>query len=271
MDRVCVIMSVYQSDPLDALIQSLDSMMCQTYLNLDIYLCQDGPVPFNIESVLNEYSKKYPNFHVIKNDINIGLARSLNKVIDFVLLKTDAKYFVRMDSDDISLPDRVEKQITYMKANRLQVCGSFCKEFGASYALPLKRVPIKHEDIVKRAVTNCPFIHPTVVFERKVFEEGLRYPEDTVYTEDMALWFLIIKSGYFMGNISEVLLEYRLTEDTVLRRLGWKKGYSEFSLRVKYMMENGELTLSNCLKVLARLPFHVLPVSLIKMLYKYAR
>ncbi|MEZ9668127.1 glycosyltransferase [Vibrio breoganii] len=271
MDKANVIMSVYKGDSPISLKQALESMVNQTYGNLGIYICQDGFVSNDLKNVINNYLEKYSNIHLIENSTNRGLAKSINRLIDLLLKDDNNKYFVRMDADDISLKERVSIQINYMKENQINVCGSYCKEFGASYALSEKKVPITHQEILLKSVTNCPFIHPTVVFDRTVFESGIRYPEDTVFTEDMALWFILIEARYKLGNIPEVLLEYRLTEDTVERRLGWHKGYNEFQLRMRYMISNRTFSLINFIKIFARLPFHILPISLAKLLYRYAR
>lgn len=176
-----------------------------------------------------------------------------------------------MDSDDISYPKRIEKQIIFMKENHLSVCGSYCKEFGSSYALNEKKVPVEHSDIYEASILKCPFIHPTVVFNSLVFKSGIRYPTDTSFTEDMALWFLIMENKFRVGNLPEVLLDYRLTEDTVKRRLGYKKGLSEFSLRFKYMIRLKRFSLIKLMLLFLRFPFHVMPVGLVKIIYRYCR
>ena len=272
MEKVCILMSVYGKDCPESLHKALCSLEEQTYKNIDIYIYKDGEVSKELDDTINIHLMNNKRIFVIHNASNKGLAISLNNLIDYILLHVaDVKYFARMDSDDICRLDRIERQIKYMSDFNLHVCGSFCKEFGASYALNEKKVPIQHSDIINAAITHCPFIHPTVIFEASVFKQGVRYPTDTGFTEDMALWFLLIERKYKLGNIPEVLLDYRLNENTVKRRLGLNKGISEFKLRLNYMIKTREYSLRNFSFLLLRLPFHILPVSLVKLLYKYAR
>ncbi|WP_228003370.1 glycosyltransferase [Vibrio parahaemolyticus] len=268
MKESCIIMSVYKNDNLEYLKDAIDSLLNQTYNSFHICICKDGPLPKDIDSVLEEYNKNIDEFTLLSNKNNEGLAKSLNKLIDYVMTFDEVKYIVRMDSDDISRKNRLERQIDYINKNKLDVCGAFCREFGASYSMDLKVVPLTNKDIIVSSIDRCPFIHPTVIFRDIVFRNGLRYPEDTSFTEDMALWYKIIESGYITGNIPEVLLDYRLNEDTIIRRLGWAKGVSEFSIRYKYIRENHLLSVVSFLKVFSRLFFHFLPVPIIKYLFK---
>ncbi|HGS4434222.1 TPA: glycosyltransferase [Vibrio cholerae] len=272
MDKVCIAMSVYGKDCPNALRAALQSLRMQTYKNIQLYICKDGELSVELETVINIHINKQSDTIVLCNSKNLGLAISLNKIIDHIISNVpSAKYLARMDSDDIAYPERIEKQVEYMKAHSLDVCGSFCREFGASYSLSEKKVPVIHNDIVHLAVSRCPFIHPTVVFDINIFKSKIRYPENTTFTEDMALWLIIIEKGFKLGNIPVVLLDYRLGEDTVKRRLGFNKGISELKLRLSYMARNKIYSLPSLFKVLLRLPFHILPVSLVKFLYKYAR
>lgn len=270
MSKVCVIMSVYKNDNNLSFYAALDSINSQTHRDVIVYLCKDGPLPKELEDTLALFSEKL-NMSVFSNQVNIGLAASLNILIDEAIKDKSIKYIARMDSDDVAYPERIEEQVKYMINNNIQLCGSFCREFGASYALTEKQVPVEQEEIVKSAVTRCPFIHPTVVFDVEVFKDGVRYPEDTVFTEDMALWLKLIRLGVRMGNCPKVLLDYRINENTVKRRLGWGKGVSEFKLRYNHMKLTQSYSIGNIVKLFMRLPFHILPASAVKLMYKYGR
>ena len=87
----------------------------------------------------------------------------------------------------------------------------------------------------------------------------------------MALWFALINAGFKLGNVDKVLLDYRLTEDTILRRRGFKKSISEVKLRVKYMILLKMLTLKNVMLIISRVIFHLLPVSFMRFMYRNMR
>jgi len=267
--KLAVIMSIYKSDDPEALKVALDSLINQTY-PCDIFLYQDGEIPSELNTVLQDYL----HFNQVKlttSPVNKGLAHGLNTLIDCVL-KEDYAFIARMDSDDISRVNRMSEQVSFLENHpEVDLCGTYCQEFGSTYALTEKCLPKAHEDLVKFSIARCPFIHPTVIFRRHIFESGHRYPTHTTYTEDMALWFELIKGGYTLGNVDRVLLDYRLTEDTILRRRGFKKSISEVRLRFKYMIILKQLTVKNILLITSRVVFHLLPVSFMRFMYRNMR
>ncbi|HFP9581128.1 TPA: glycosyl transferase, partial [Escherichia coli] len=103
----------------------------------------------------------------------------------------------------------------------IDVIGGYCTEFGSEFALKVKKVPLEHNDIVNYSALRCPFIHPTVMFRSRVFDSNIRYPVNTYYSEDLALWYILLANGYKFANIPEILLKYRITEDTLFRRKGF--------------------------------------------------
>ncbi len=270
--NVAVIMSVYKNDDLCYLKKAIDSIMSQSYEKLHFFLYIDGPVSTEVCSYLKVVENNN-KISIHRSNDNYGLATALNNLIDLILRHpTNFEYIFRMDADDISLPSRLLKQIDYMENNlEVSISGGYCEEFGSSYSLPIKKLPLKHEELLRFSLLRCPFIHPTVVFRRKVFECGYRYPINTYLTEDMALWYELLISGYVFGNIPEVLIKYRMDEDTIKRRLGFKKGMSEFLLRLKYMKKMNQLGFFNIIKLLTKSSISILPVPFVKVLYKYMR
>jgi hypothetical protein len=270
--RVAVIMSVYKNDEIIFLKKAVESIINQTYKNFDLFIYRDGIVSNTLEELLEYFELKYSKVNIIRSDVNGGLASGLNHLIDLVLEHKNYKYVARMDSDDISRPKRFESQVTYLHENHeLDVCGSYCREFGSSFALEEKQLPTTHKDLLPFSIVRCPFIHPTVMFNIKVFSDGNRYPTNTALTEDMSLWLDLLYKGYIFENINEVLLDYRLTEDTLNRRLGWLKALSEVFIRVKYMYRLNQFSFKNTLLILSRIIFHFLPVSIAKYIYKNTR
>lgn len=267
--RVVVIMSVYKSDNLLFMSDAVESILVQT-INADLFIYVDGPVSNEIDDKLSYY-EQYTNVYVFRNEENKGLAKGLNFLIDKAL-NEGYEYIARMDSDDISVPERLELQVKFMDSNpKIDFSGSFCKEFGASFALDLKRLPTSNEDIVNFSITRCPFVHPTVIFRRRIFESGQRYPENTVLTEDMALWFKLFEQGLISANIDFPLLHYRLNENTIYRRQGLSKAGAEVLLRVKYMIVLKRITFNNFVKIFSRIFFHLSPGFVIKLAYKRLR
>ncbi|MEL6114361.1 glycosyltransferase [Photobacterium sp. SP02] len=268
--NVAVIMSVYKTDCLEKFKISVNSILSQDYLS-DLYLYRDGPVSEGIDDFLDEISC-HENVRLYRSDVNKGLAHALNYIIDKVVENGGYEYIARMDSDDISYVNRISTQVSFLEKNiDVDVCGTSCKEVGASYAVEEKHLPPNHEELLNFSMTRCPFVHPTVMFRAKIFEAGVRYPVNTTLTEDMALWFCLLKIGYKFSNINEVLLEYYLDENTIYRRKGIKKAWSEVSIRMKNMVQLNKTSLLNVTLILSRFCFHLAPAWMIKLAYKYAR
>ncbi|MGL6478473.1 glycosyltransferase [Aeromonas caviae] len=268
--RVAVIMSVYRSDIYADVEKAIDSILKQTY-PCSLYLYQDGPVSAEVSTLLNSICDAHSNVTLMVSTVNCGLAHALNAMIDEIVTK-GYNFVARMDSDDFSHPTRIDKQVKYLNQHPdIDILGTSCHEFGSTYALAEKHLPETHSDLVKFSVTRCPFIHPTVMFRTAIFTDGNRYPVSTQLTEDMALWINLILSGYKLANLNDVLLNYRLNENAVKRRMGFRKAWSEFRVRLSYMINSNNVSATNCLLISSRLVFHILPVSFMKFLYKNFR
>ncbi|KFK97880.1 MULTISPECIES: glycosyltransferase [unclassified Serratia (in: enterobacteria)] len=268
--KVAVIMSVYRLDELRHIELAVDSILNQTK-PCSLYIYQDGPVSPDISNLLRSIAKENESVTLLCSKKNNGLAHALNAMIDCVISR-GYDYIARMDSDDISYLNRIERQVSHMVKNPdVDILGTSCREFGATYALKEKHLPIMHDELVDFSVTRCPFIHPTVMFKSKVFSNGARYPTDTCLTEDMALWFLLVKQGFKFSNLDEVLLDFRLNEGSIKRRKGFNKAISEFRIRAYYMFTLKKVSFKNVFFISLRFFLHLLPLSLMKLLYKYAR
>lgn len=270
--NVVVIMSVYRYDSLVYLKQAVHSIISQSYQSTTLFIFRDGPVDIKVDEYLNQISKDCSSVNYLTSEKNCGLAVALNRLIDVILEDGKADYVARMDSDDISRIDRISKQVGFFSNNpQVDVCGTSCHEFGASYALDIKHLPETHEELLSFSVSRCPFIHPSVMFRASVFKDGNRYPENTTLTEDMAFWFELLKKGYKFANINEVLLDYRLTENTIDRRKGLGKAFSEVWIRTINMIALKQYSLKNVFLISSRIVFHLLPTKLLKFAYKRAR
>ncbi|HDM8144056.1 TPA: glycosyltransferase [Vibrio harveyi] len=267
---VVVIMSLYKNDSCEYFNRAVDSILNQS-IDCDLIIFRDGLVSNVLELSLKKLEKN-SKISVLRSPKNIGLAHALNNMIDYCS-DLSYKFIARMDSDDISHPERLKEQVDYLTShNDVSVVGTFCKEFGSSFALDIKELPTAHDDLLDFSISRCPFIHPTVMFRTEVFRtSSARYPTDTSLTEDMGLWFKLLEKGFKFSNIPKPLLLYRLDESTVDRRKGIGKAISEFQLRYYYMRKLNCISLRNCALVFSRLVFHLLPSFIVKFMYKNYR
>ncbi|MEI7266428.1 glycosyltransferase [Pectobacterium versatile] len=270
-NNVAVIMSVYKNDRLEYIKDAIASVYQQEGVTPLIFVYIDGDIPLTELNYLTDLSNKNV-IEITFSDENKGLSFALNTLIDKVLTCPEIEYIARMDSDDISLPKRLKMQRDFLESNpTIDVLGTGCEEFGSDYALTEKKLPSNSECLADFSITRCPFIHPSVMFRRRVFEQGNRYPTHTCFTEDMAFWLELLYKNYKFYNLSDILLKYRFEKNTVTRRAGLSKAKSEVSLRMGYMFLLNKVSLKNLLLIYSRYFFHLLPPKLMGIAYKYFR
>jgi len=204
MAMVSVLMPVFNVE--NYLIESIDSILNQTYKDFTFYIINDGSNDRSEEIIL-----KYKDSRIkyIKNSINQGYIKCLNQAIDLV----DSKYIIRMDSDDIAMPHRIEKQVVYMEAHpTVVVCGSSRINFypeshrGEDY---MEAITDKTKLFVN-SIFNTSLHHPSVIIRTEVLKKNnLRYKEIFYFAEDKALWLDLSTYGE-LANIKEPLLRYRI-------------------------------------------------------------
>lgn len=269
--KIAVIMSIYHKDSVDWTRLAIESILAQEYEEFKLFIIVDGCISDDMNTLISSY--QHNEFIDIRfRDENLGLAISLNELIDIVIDIGSFDYIARMDSDDISRPERFRKQTEFLEKHAdINVLGGYCHEFGADFALPIKKVPINHCELIDYSIRRCPFIHPTVMFRSCVFNDGVRYPTHTRLTEDLALWLELLARGQKFANIPEVVLDYRINELTLKRRSGVKKALSEMALRRHYMNLLNRNTVANNIYILSRIPFHLLPDFLLKVFYRLCR
>jgi glycosyltransferase involved in cell wall biosynthesis len=198
---ISVVMPVYNSGQLLNL--AIESILDQTYTDYEFIIINDGSTD-NTESVILSYTDRRIKY--FKNPANLGIVASLNKGIELA----KARYLARMDADDISLPERFEKQLHFMESNpEIAACGS------QAYYINIKGIktgqsslPINDNDIKAQLFFRNTFIHPTTFFKTKVVKE-IRYNPDYHYAEDYYLLAQISRE-YSIGNLNDPLLLYRV-------------------------------------------------------------
>lgn len=231
-----VAMSVYKNDnPIffDRALQSITEN--QIVMPTEIVIIVDGPVDEKINAVIEKYSEKYGNLNVIRLDKNAGLGNALKLAIE------NAKYelIARMDSDDVSAPNRFEQQLEILTKNSaVDIVGGDISEFiGDENNIVAKRkVPILDKEIKEYLKTRCPFNHMTVMYKRSAVLKCGNYI-DLFYNEDYWLWIRMVENNCIMANTGTVLVNARVGEDMYKRRGGKQYFNSEIFLQ-KYMLKN---------------------------------
>lgn len=227
-------MCVYSGDNAEHLESAVDSILHQSVQPSEVVLVVDGPVPSSVESVISEYGK-LPYFKIVKLEENQGhgIARRVclsNCTHDIVAL---------MDADDISVPQRFEKELAVLlKRDDLSIVGGDIAEFidGPDNVVCYRKVPSEDKDIKEYMKKHCPMNQMTVMFRKSDVERAGGYL-DWYCEEDYYLWLRMYLAGMNFANIPEVLVNVRVSKETYQRRGGIRYFNSEAKLQ-RYMLQN---------------------------------
>lgn len=236
-----VITSVYKNDRPEFVRVALDSMLVhQSVKPAEIFLVQDGPVPPELFSLLQEYEERYSNImQVIRLEKNGGLGNALKLGVE------NAKYDIiaRMDSDDICLADRFEKQLAYLKAHpECDIVGGQMTEFidTPDNIVGRREVPLTNEKIYEYMKSRCALNHVTVMFRKNAVLKAGNY-QDWFWNEDYYLWVRMMKNHCLFANIADVAVNVRSGADQYARRGGKRYFDSEIGIK-KLMLKEGMIT-----------------------------
>jgi len=236
MTHYSVLMSVYYKEDPQHLRDSISSMLNQTIPTNDFVLVCDGPLTKDLDAVIDEFNEGNPGlFQVIRLEENQGLGTALN--IGMRYCKNNL--IARMDSDDISYPDRCEKQLKIFQRYNVDIVGGTVQEFDGSISnVTTQRVlPENHDDIYEFAKRRNPFNHPAVMYRKDSIISVGGY-QDFYLFEDYYLWVRALMNGARGYNINEPILYMRAGSEMYDRRGGIKYLKSMWRFRW-YMKKSG--------------------------------
>lgn len=183
------------------------SIMNQTYKNLEIIVTDDCSTD-NTFSILEKLAAEDSRIKLYKNETNLKIVKTLNKMIQHA----NGKYIARMDADDISLPNRIEKQVEFLEKNSdIAFCGTNAFIINEKNKHKGKTsLPLSFEDNKFFLQFYSTFFHPTIMIRSEIYKQNL-YDEDFLYAEDYELLARMIFSENLRGaNLPEKLFEYRI-------------------------------------------------------------
>ena len=266
---ISVLMSVYGTETGKNLDRALRSVWDdQTLKPSQIVLVEDGPIPAELEEIVQSYKFKVSEgdctFTIVKLQENVGLTKALNAGLKHVT----GDLIARMDSDDISAPRRFELQERYFDDHPdIDIIGGAMQEFDKTHeCLNVRHYPQTHGEAVKYIVKACPLAHPSVMMRRRIFDEGLKYDERFRMSQDIKLWFDAIQAGYHLGNLPDVTLYFR-SEGDVFRRRSRAKAWNEFKIYMNGIYKMHGLFTTAYRYPIARYLFRNLPPVVVKWIY----
>lgn len=231
--KISIIMGIYNCA--STLPESIDSILAQTYTNWELIMCDDCSTD-DTYKVAEEYKNKYPEkIKLIKNETNSKLAFSLNHCLEYAT----GELIARMDGDDISLPERLEKQVQFLQENPdIQLVGTSMRRFNEK---GLHDVVTPPENVDKYTLaTRVPFCHATILTYKYVYDalNGYTVAERTVRGQDSDLWYRFFHKGFVGANMMDPLYLVREDENAIRRRTVKRRWYAYQTEMLGYKLLN---------------------------------
>ncbi len=262
-----VLMSVYKNDDAAYLRSSIDSILGQTTTPDELVLVKDGPLASALEETLKSYAgRSSALFKVVSTGENLGLGGALA----IGLRCCTNEIVARMDSDDISVPYRFEAQTSYMRRHpEIDVLGSWISEFDTDPDRPyaIRKVATEPDRIRKSALFRNPMNHMTVMFKKSAVASAGGY-QHFLWFEDYHLWARLLRKGFCLANMPEVLVKVRAGESMISKRRGLAYSKHELMLQKEFLrigFINKEIFLFN---VLSKGVSRMLPQRALSILYR---
>lgn len=247
-------MCVYNT-PEAILRESIESILKQTFSNFEFIIVLDSPTD-NSSLVVKSY-REDKRIIVLENDNNIGLTKSLNKGLSIA----KGKYIARMDSDDISLPNRFEIQFKYLEKHKnLCGCGSYICVFDNSFRATTGMNFFTNNprvEPIRLLFGNAGIPHPTAMLRKSFLDENdIKYDERFKKSQDYSLWIDIYKNKGRMGLLKQVLLLYRVSSFQISNKSNLEQNTYQLSIMKDLLMNlidcsTDDLEINKCFRFLS--------------------
>lgn len=211
---ITVVMCIY-NEPEEWLKDSIESILNQTFTDLEFIIVNDNPDRALNTTLVNRYMEKDHRVRLLENGTNLGLTQSLN----IAFKNANGEYIARMDADDISMTNRLETQFRYMECHpEVGVCGSWARYFGdiRFFSRKICEVPLTSSAIQSTLPFSNPMIHPTVFFRKSAIESFEQlYDEHFRSAQDYLLWEKLMSQKVNLVNLKKILLQYRVSSNQI--------------------------------------------------------
>ena len=265
---VSVVMPTYNAGSF--LAASIDSILSQTYKNIEFIIVDDASND-KTPKVLRLYKKLDKRVKIITNKINLGVSRSANIAVS----SAKGKFIARMDSDDISTPDRIKKQVDFLTKNKKVVLvGGQCDLIDVNgIKTGEKTFPTENVRIKSMIFANAPLQQPSLMVNKNLLPENfVWYDNDFSSAEELELIFKLFKVGE-VRNLKDKILKYRIHGGNTSFANPKKTFYLTLKTRIKGIIKYGyKPTLKGALSTIAQIIFMiVVPSKWIYPIYAYIR
>ncbi len=265
-EKFSVLMSIYEADNPDHFNIAFESIWNYQRLKPDqIVLVCDGKLTTELDFVISKWDKRLSTkLTVVRLKSNLGLANALNYGLDFC----QNDLVIRMDSDDVSLPNRFSSQVRFLMSHKhVSASSGHVLMFDDTGEKNTRKVPIGHKEIANYGVFRNPMNHPSVAFRKSKIKELGGYPLFRK-GQDYALWSLLLVRGHELANQDETFVKMR-GGAALLNRRSWSYFLHELQV-LHYQKKIGFISgFQFTINVIVRLFFRITPNILKKVFYRY--
>lgn len=261
---VTVLMTAYAGTTVEELQRSVDCITAQTRPADEFLLVVDGPVPASLDAAIAEAASAHPELRVERLPVNRGSGVASARGLELAT----GEFLARHDSDDVSLPHRLERQLAVVEAHHLDLVGAAMLEFEGSpdHVVGVRTNPRTHDRIAARMRLNNPINNPTVVFRTQLARDVGGYA-DLPYMQDYDLFARMLVAGARMENLDEPLVLFNAGEGMLNRRGGWRMVPHELTVQ-RRLRDNGTIGTALFVRNLVlRSAFRIMPAGLLKRAY----
>jgi glycosyltransferase involved in cell wall biosynthesis len=229
---ITVLMPAYNAEKYIG--QAIDSVLRQTFTDFELVIVNDGSTD-STQKVIHSFKDARI---VLINQPNMGVAAALNTG----LKHSRAPFIARFDADDICYPERLEKQIRFLKENPEYILVGSDADYileNDDFLFHFQCIAHSHDEIMEKLYFYCPFVHPTVMYKKESICNAGGYPADAHNFEDYLLWTAIAKVGKIC-NLPEALIKYRLNSSSVTIDERWRG--KRFRMLKRKAIKRGSIT-----------------------------
>ena len=257
---VSIIMATY-NEPSETISDSIESLIHQDYQHLEILIADDSTQAETIRTI-DQFAERDKRIIVIRSEKRMGFVTALNTA----MRKAKGELLARMDGDDISLPDRISKQVDYAKSNpEIDIFGGsmyIINEQGET--ISQRNYPITKWGIYKMFLFRSPFAHPTIMFRRSIIDGGIFYDSKYKKAEDIDFYMKLLKNGFHFGNLPDILLRYRIIGNLGKKRNKEQWHYNHMA-RKKFIFRK---PIFSIVSYLISLSYIYIPPTIVSRYYK---
>lgn len=234
---ISIVMSTYNESEKE-LKEAIESMLNQTYNNFEYIIILDNPENKEHIQIINDYCLKDKRIKFIINEKNIGLALTLNKGIKY----SNGQYIARMDADDISMNNRLEKQLNYMEENKqIDILSTNKIDINSNNEVINVASSLPTEDTkIKKILEITSIIAHSGAFFRKESIEKIGCYRNFPASQDYDLWLRASYFGLKFAIIDEPLIKYRIRDNNITNTNPLKQHCIKDYIKLKHKMMKKE-------------------------------